>query len=93
MISNSAYVSALVACTAEAAVLIECETFSNIVNIETVGPDVPLTFWNNDSPSTEVSTTIVSEIDKDVVLARQEQKRQEKGGFVKKLRLSWTEQI
>ncbi|MDJ0746187.1 MAG: nucleoside triphosphate pyrophosphohydrolase [Xenococcaceae cyanobacterium MO_167.B27] len=30
-------------------------------------------------------------IDKDIVLAKQEQKRQEKGGFAKKLRLSWTE--
>ncbi len=31
------------------------------------------------------------EIDKDTVLAKQEQKRQEKGGFAKKLRLLWTE--
>ena len=31
------------------------------------------------------------EIDKDLVLARQKQKRQEKGGFTKKLRLLWTE--
>ena len=31
------------------------------------------------------------EIDKDTVLAKQEQKRREKGGFTKKLRLLWTE--
>ena len=31
------------------------------------------------------------EIDKDLVLAKQEQKRKEKGGFTKKLRLLWTE--
>ena len=31
------------------------------------------------------------EIDKDLVLAKQEQKRQEKVGFTKKLRLLWTE--
>ncbi len=31
------------------------------------------------------------DIDKDVVLGKQEQKRQNKGGFTKKLRLSWTE--
>lgn len=31
------------------------------------------------------------EIDKSLVLAKQEQKRQEKGGFNKKLRLLWTE--
>ena len=30
-------------------------------------------------------------IDKDLVLAKQEQKRQEKGEFNKKLRLLWTE--
>lgn len=30
-------------------------------------------------------------IDKDVVLAKQEQKRKEKGGFTRKLRLLWTE--
>lgn len=30
-------------------------------------------------------------IDKDLVLAKQKQKRQEKGGFTKKLRLSWTD--
>ncbi len=30
-------------------------------------------------------------IDKNLVLAKQEQKRQDKGGFTKKLRLSWTE--
>ncbi|WP_019505248.1 nucleoside triphosphate pyrophosphohydrolase [Pleurocapsa sp. PCC 7319] len=29
-------------------------------------------------------------IDKDLVLARQEQKRKEKGGFAKKIRLLWT---
>ena len=31
------------------------------------------------------------EIDKSLTLAKQEQKRQEKGGFNKKLRLLWTE--
>ncbi len=31
------------------------------------------------------------EIDKDVVLTKQEQKRQDKGGFTKKLRLLWTD--
>lgn len=31
------------------------------------------------------------EIDKSLVLAKQEQKRKEKGGFSKKLRLLWTE--
>ena len=31
------------------------------------------------------------EIDKDLVLSKQEQKRKEKGGFTKKLRLLWTE--
>lgn len=31
------------------------------------------------------------EIDKDIVLSKQGKKRQEKGGFTKKLRLSWTE--
>ena len=30
-------------------------------------------------------------IDKDLVLAKQKQKRQDKGGFTKKLRLLWTE--
>lgn len=30
-------------------------------------------------------------IDKDVVLAKQEQKRQERGGFTNKLKLLWTE--
>lgn len=41
----------------------------------------------------EVIDTILTdlEIDKDLVLARQKQKRQEKGGFTKKLRLLWTE--
>lgn len=31
------------------------------------------------------------EINKDIVLNKQEQKRQKKGGFTKKLRLLWTE--
>lgn len=30
-------------------------------------------------------------IDKNLVLAKQKQKRQDKGGFTKKLRLLWTE--
>jgi predicted house-cleaning noncanonical NTP pyrophosphatase (MazG superfamily) len=34
---------------------------------------------------------INSNIDKYLVLAKQEQKRQDKGGFTKKLRLLWTE--
>ena len=41
----------------------------------------------------EVMDVIIAnlEIDKDTVLTKQEQKRREKGGFNKKLRLLWTE--
>ena len=40
----------------------------------------------------EVIDTILAslEIDKDIVLAKQKQKRQDKGGFTKKLSLLWT---